>query len=123
MSALAAYVRTLTKHYGGGRSKLERETRIPKDRIRQIEAGEDAPTLEELCRIVDTVQGNLSDIQRLVLDAGSEDDGVQLAKTHIERLKQTPLKQQLDTLDQRGLIEAMRYILNRLEQHVPQEAA
>ncbi len=116
MSAIAAYVRTLTKHYGGGRARLERETRISKDRIRQIEAGEEEPTLEELCQIVDTVQGNLSDIQRLILNSGSEDYGVQHAKTHIERTKHTPLKQQFDDLDHHELIEVVRYILNRLEQ-------
>lgn len=122
MTALAAYVRTLTKHYGGGRGKLERETRIAKDRIRQIEAG-DEPTLEELFRIVDTVQGDLSDIQRLILRAGAEDEGVQLAKAHIERTKHTPLKQQLDELDQHQLIEVMRYVLNRLEQQRADQSA
>lgn len=62
------------------------------------------------------VQGNVSDIQQLIVNSGNEDDAIRLAKAHIERTKHTPLKQQLDALDQHKLIEVMRYVLNRLDQ-------
>ncbi|MDP9311651.1 MAG: hypothetical protein M3R24_12350 [Chloroflexota bacterium] len=115
MVAVAAYVRTLTKEYGGGRAKLERETSIRKDRIREIEAGVVPPSLEELFQLMATIGGSYADIQRLLLTPATEEDGVRLAKEHLVRTARTPLKQQIDRLDTHELVHLLYYVADRLE--------
>lgn len=117
MSAIAAYVYTLSRELGGGRTKLQRTSGISIQRIAQIEEGKgEEPSLRELAILVNAVGGNFADVQQLVLHNMTEDDGIRLAKEHINRTKKTVLKQQIDALNKQELTDVIRYALNRLDQ-------
>ncbi len=117
MSAIAAYVYTLSKQLGGGRTKLQRASGISIQRIAQIEGGKgEEPSLRELAILVNAVGGNFADVQQLVLHNMTEEDGVRLAKEHINRMEKTVLKQQIDALNRQELIDVIRYAADRLDQ-------
>ena len=112
MSALAAYLRTLSKHYGGGRTRLSQQVRIEIDQLRQIETGEDEPKVEQLIKLINVLNGDLEDVQQLVLHQASPEEGERVAQ---QRIAQHSLMQQIDQMDQRALVPIIRHALTRLE--------
>ncbi len=115
MSAVAAYLRTLSKKRGVRRAQIEKQLDIKKDDIRQIEEGKKDPNVEELIKLVVACQGDLTDVQHLVLSKATDDEGERLA---LERLKLNTLKTQIATLDHAQLTHIIRYALDRLDNQV-----
>lgn len=114
MSALTTYLRTLSKHYGGGRSRLSQQLGpdFNIDLLRRIETGETEPTVEQLIKLLDILHGDLRDIQQLVLRQAPDEEGERIAQ---QRITQQALIQHIDQLDRTTLMLIIQHALNRLE--------
>ncbi len=112
MSAVAAYVRTLSKNHGVSRSKLGKQLEIDKDIIRQIEVGEREPNVEQLTKLVVACQGDFADIQQLIINNATEAGGTRLAQ---ERVNLNNLKQGIAALNRKDLTHIIRFALDRLD--------
>lgn len=112
MSAVAAYVRILSKKNSVPRSKLGKNVAIEPDVIRRIEQGEIEPNVEQLTKLVVACQGDFADIQQLVIHPATEADGERLA---LERVKLNSIKADIAKLDRKELTHIIRYALDRLD--------